>query len=105
MPADLRIARLVTDPYRPEAGTPLRFMVECANVGDEESGPFVVHFELDRAESVDLSMQNVAPHESEWANWPHDGMRAGAYAVRHVHVLAQQPCRGARPPVSTTRSR
>jgi N-acetylmuramoyl-L-alanine amidase len=83
-PADLRVAQLVTDPYRPEAMAPFRFMVECANVGGEETGPFVVRFELDQAESVELSVQNVAPHESEWVSWPHDGMRAGDH---HIYCL------------------
>jgi hypothetical protein len=84
MPADLRIAQFVTDPYRPEAMGPFRFMVECANVGDEGTGPFVVRFELDQAESAELSVHNVAPHESEWVSWPHDGMGAGDH---HIYCL------------------
>jgi N-acetylmuramoyl-L-alanine amidase len=83
-PADLRVAQLVTDPNRPEAMAPFRFMVECANVGDEGTGPFFVRFELDQAESVDVYVQNVAPHESEWVTWDHDGMRAGDH---HIYCL------------------
>jgi hypothetical protein len=84
MPADLRIAQLVTDPYRPEPMVPFRFMVECATVGDDGTGPFVVSFELDQAESVELPVHNVAPHESEWASWPHGGLRAGDH---HIYCL------------------
>ncbi len=81
MSADLRIAQLVTDPDQPEAMAPLRFMVECANVGDEGTGPFVVRFELDQAESVELPVQTVASQESEWVSWPHEGMRAGEHQI------------------------
>jgi hypothetical protein len=84
MPADLRIAQFVTDPLRPEAMAPLRFMVECANVGDEDAGPFTVRFELNEAETIEVPVDNVASQWSEWVNWPHDGMTAGDH---HIYCL------------------
>jgi hypothetical protein len=85
MPADLRIAQFLTKPRPPEAMAPFFFQVECANVGDEGTGPFVVRFELDQAESVEVPVENVAPQESEWVNWPYDaGLIAGDH---HVHCL------------------
>ncbi len=84
MPADLRIAQFVTDPLQPEAMAPVRFMVECANVGDEDTGPFVVRFELDQAGTIEVPVDNVAAQWSEWASWPHDGTVAGDH---HIYCL------------------
>jgi hypothetical protein len=81
MPADVRINQLVVDPQQPTADTPFHFWAECSNVGDEGTDPFTVHFELDQADSIDLPVQNVAPQESQWVNWPHDGMSVGDHVI------------------------
>lgn len=84
MPADLRIANFVTDPEQPEAGQPVAFMVECANVGDEGTGAFVVRFELDQAENIELPVDTVAAGETQWVRWPHDVLSQGNH---HIYCL------------------
>ncbi len=84
MPADLRITSLDTDPHRPEAAEPITFRVECANVGNEGTGPFVVRFQLDNADSVELPVQTVAAGETELVKWPHAGLRQGDHHIECV---------------------
>ena len=81
MPADLRISQLVVEPQNPEAMAPLRFSAECANVGDEGTDPFSVFFELDQADNVAMTVQNVPPQATEWVSWDHDGIGAGNHFI------------------------
>lgn len=89
MPADLRIRQINTDPDHPEGGQVIRFFVEAVNVGDEGTGPFVVRFELDNHETFDQTLDNLAPGESEWLYWPHDGLAQGAHHIA-VHLDAER---------------
>ncbi|MBA2283705.1 MAG: hypothetical protein H0W25_21060 [Acidimicrobiia bacterium] len=84
MPADLRIADLVTDPYHAEVGQPVAFLVNCHNVGDEGTGPFAVRFELDNQEYANFDTRGLGPGEDDWVRWPHDPLTEGAH---HIYCL------------------
>lgn len=81
MPADIRLASLTFNPNPPVADEPFTVYAQCRNLGDEGTGSFVARFQLDAAESIDISVDNIAPNDETYASWPHAAIAEGNHSV------------------------
>ena len=81
MPADIRLSSISFNPSPPLVDEPFTIYAECLNIGAEGTGSFLAKFQLDASETIEATVDNLAPQETKYAMWPHTAIAAGNHSV------------------------
>jgi hypothetical protein len=115
MSVDLEVKQVVVQGYEHDGGVhegkPFYVSAEYHNASGHSSGPFKVKFVLDGHMEHEVDVYDAAASESQWVQWPTDGIVAGVHHVRvgfegveheteHVGEAYDQEFHVAEPPVS-----
>jgi hypothetical protein len=86
MSANLRVVQVVAHGYDHDGAVhevqPFVISAEYHNESDYASGPFQVTFVIDGHYHHAIDVHDAGARESQWAQWPTDGIVAGAHHVR-----------------------
>ena len=63
-------------------GQPFFVSAEYHNASEHSTGPFQVTFVLDGHTQHAIDVHDAAPNETQWVQWPTDGLVAGVHHVR-----------------------
>jgi hypothetical protein len=115
MSVDLQVKQVFVQGYDQDGvvreGKPFYISAEYHNASDHSSGPFQVTFVLDGHTQHAIDVFDAGASESQWVQWPTDGIVAGVHRVRvgfagveheseHLSEAYDQEFHVAEPPVS-----